>query len=488
MAENLAELLRDLVPDGQVDRAMEISAITIDSRTCVSGCLFAALPGSQVHGIDFADKAVALGAQIVLSDVMPPAELGVPVIIVEDVRRAFAILAGRFYQPQPRVHAGVTGTNGKTSVAYFLRQIWQVAGKKSAAIGTTGIVVDKGIRAGTLTTPDAGTLHGMLRDLALEGIDYVALEASSHGIEQRRMDGVQLDVVAFTNLTRDHLDYHKTFEAYELAKLRLFNTLLSDGGSAVVNIEVPESADFIAAAQSRAGEIIRVGRGGAEINLLTCIAQGFTQNVSIEAWGKRYQFVLPLAGEFQVSNALVALGMAVATGIEVDVAVSALETLKGARGRLELIGDKEGAPVFVDYSHTPDSLETALKVLRPYVKRHLIVVFGAGGDRDKGKRGQMGAVARAFADRVIVTDDNPRREDAGSIRAAILAHVPDGIEIGDRGAAIARGIELVGAGDVLLIAGKGHETYQIVGTQERHFSDIEEVEKRLNEIRSDADG
>jgi UDP-N-acetylmuramoyl-L-alanyl-D-glutamate--2,6-diaminopimelate ligase len=388
----------------------------------------------------------------------------------------------RRYAPQPAVAVAVTGTNGKTSVASFVRQFWQAAGVKAASLGTLGIETADGITPGSLTTPDALTLHRDLHMLKQQGIDHVALEASSHGLDQRRLDGMRFKAVAFTNLNRDHLDYHETMEAYAEAKLRLFRNLAADGAAAVVNADDPEGMPFLFAALDRGLSPMTIGREGAWLEIGSIANEGYGQRVKGKLVGEPVDFLLPLTGEFQVYNAITALGLAIATGVVKEKALEAIEQLKGARGRLELVAEHNGAAIFVDYSHKPVALESALASLRPYAKGKLRLVFGAGGDRDKGKRPMMGEVAGRMADDVIVTDDNPRTEDAATIRGEIIAAVPSAREIGDRREAIGSAIRSLQSGDVLLVAGKGHEDYQIIGTEKHHFSDHEVIAEALRDL------
>lgn len=458
---------------------LRITGVNADSRAIKPGEAFFATPGMRVHGNDFIEQAKANGAVAVVTDRMPTTDTGVTVVVVEDVRSAYARAAALQFAPQPRTIAGVTGTNGKSSIVSFVRQIWSACSIPAASVGTVGIETEQGLRPGELTTPDALTLHRDLGQLRAEGIDYVAMEASSQGLDQRRVDGIRFAAVAFTNLSRDHLDYHANMEAYRDAKLRLFTDLVADYGAAVVNTDDAEHGPFLIAALKRGARLMTVGREGAWFEIQDITNEGYGQRVKGLLVGEPVSFRLPLTGAFQVSNAVVALAIAVATGAPTDRALPALEHLKGARGRLELAGEHKGAAIFVDYSHKPVALETALAALRPYTKHRLHLVFGAGGDRDKGKRPIMGEVAARMADRVIVTDDNPRTEDAPTIRSEILAAVPAAEEIGDRRAAIAAAIGGLESGDVLLIAGKGHEDYQIIGTTKHHFSDHEVVAEIL---------
>lgn len=456
-----------------------IFGLNSDSRRIEPGDIFFALPGLKTHGNDHIDEAVRLGALAVVSDKAPVGDPGIPVIIVNDVRAAYARAASRIFEPQPEITVAVTGTNGKTSVASFVRQIWEFAGIPGASIGTLGVETAKGLRQGSLTTPDSRTIHQNMRALKAQGINHVAFEASSHGLDQRRLDGMYFEAVAFTNLSRDHLDYHEDMDAYRNAKLRLFTDLLVDGGPAVVNVDDPEHEQFMFAALGNGSTLLTIGREGAYFEIKSIEREGYGQKVTVAHIGETITFHLPLTGEFQVSNALVAAALAMATGVDKAQAIPALSNLKGARGRLELAGEKNGAAIFIDYAHTPDALAAALKSLRPYATGKLAVVFGAGGDRDKGKRPQMGAIAQELADTVIVTDDNPRSEDAKTIRQEILAEAKGAKDIGDRKAAITQAIKDLKKGDVLLIAGKGHEDYQIVGNTRQHFSDHEVVAEVL---------
>ncbi|PTW58813.1 UDP-N-acetylmuramoylalanyl-D-glutamate--2,6-diaminopimelate ligase [Breoghania corrubedonensis] len=458
-------------------RALEVASITADSRKVAPGTLFAALRGVKVDGAAFAASAVAAGAVAVLAGQdaeLPP--LDVPVIRADDPRRALALIAARLAGAQPETLVAVTGTAGKTSVAVFVRQIFDAAGHHAASIGTIGTVTSRGAHYGGLTTPDPVSLHATLRDLARDGVTHAALEASSHGLDQRRLDGVTLKAAAFTNLGRDHLDYHPTVEDYLQAKLRLFDTLLGEGGTAVYD-PGETYADRIAEIAKRRGlKTLTVGETGEDLKLVSVTIEGFHQRLVIEAAGRRFDVDLPLVGRFQVSNALIAAGLAIAAGVAADVAVPALSRLEGAPGRLERVGASDkGALVFVDYAHKPDALDNALGALRPYASGRLIVVVGCGGDRDKGKRPIMGEIATKRADVVIITDDNPRSENPAEIRMAMMNAAPGAMEIGDRGIAIHAAVEMLEAGDVLCIAGKGHETGQIVGDTVLPFSDHEAV-------------
>jgi UDP-N-acetylmuramoyl-L-alanyl-D-glutamate--2,6-diaminopimelate ligase len=484
-AMKLSDLLTGLAPLDPRTGAIEAAGVTADSRKVRRGDVFVAVPGTKADGLVYAAQAAQAGAVAIVGEGSEPAlPPGALFVKVGNARRALALLAARIYPQQPKVIAAVTGTSGKTSVAAFTRQIWAALGFAAASVGTIGVVMPKREVYGSLTTPDPVDLHRTLSELAGEGVTHLAIEASSHGLDQHRLDGVRVAAGGFTNLSRDHLDYHPSVEAYLAAKLRLFESLVADGGGAVIDVDHEHSGAVVAAANRRGLKLITVGRNGDGIRLLDAAIDGFTQAVTVEHAGKRYQFRLPLVGGFQIENALVAAGLAIATGGTPDRVFAALASLKGAKGRLDLVGARNGAPVFVDYAHKPDALEKAIEALRPYAKRNLVVVFGCGGDRDKGKRPLMGAIAAKNADRVIVTDDNPRSETPAAIRAAILAGAPGASnmrEVGDRREAIHAAVAALERGDVLLIAGKGHETGQIVGGSVLPFSDHDEAEAALSE-------
>jgi UDP-N-acetylmuramoyl-L-alanyl-D-glutamate--2,6-diaminopimelate ligase len=475
--------LRELLPADAIwdsrFAALEVEGISADSRHVLPGYLFAAVPGTKADGLTFLPQALSAGAVAVMTESAAQVPDGVAAIRVPNIRRALSLTAASFYPEQPRTIAAVTGTSGKTSVAAFTRQIWDAVGHRAASIGTVGVVSPSGEVYGSLTTPDPVELHKTINQLALDGVTHLALEASSHGLLQHRLDGVRISVGGFTNLSRDHLDYHGTLEAYLEAKLILFRQLIPPGGCAVIAAGHSHTGQVVAAARQTGMRVFTVGRGGNGLNLLDLVVDGFSQTLHIEHEGRKYKVRLPLVGEFQVENALVAAGFAIVTGSDPVAVFSALEGLHGAKGRLELVGQKDGAPIFVDYAHKPDALSKALDALRPYVKRRLVVVFGAGGDRDQGKRPLMGAIAAEKADRVIVTDDNPRSEDPATIRSAILAATRGAIEIGDRAQAIRQAVSELHSGDVLLVAGKGHETGQIVGGKVLPFSDHEAVATAL---------
>ncbi len=478
----LGDLLRPDVALAERWANLELTGLTADSREVEPGFLFAALPGTETDGALFIPKALENGAVAVLlpegSDAVLPSDIAV--FFDSDPRRRLALIAARFYERQPETVAAVTGTNGKTSVAAFLRQIWQELGIDAASLGTVGIVTGRTHRSLAHTTPEPVALHRILAGLAGDGITHLALEASSHGLQQRRLDGVKVAAAAFTNISRDHLDYHTSFEAYLSEKMRLFEELLIDGGCVVLDHDAPGADRVRAVAEARGLRILSVGDSGEDIRLVSVEQERDGQQLTLMHGGQLYEIVLPLAGGFQVSNALVAAGLAIALGSDGALVLKALERLKGAKGRLEHVGKSaSGATIFIDYAHTPDALANALVALRPYAERRLIVVFGCGGDRDAGKRPEMGLAAKEHADKVIVTDDNPRREDPAAIRASVLAAVPDAVEIGDRREAIANAINEATSGDLVLIAGKGHETGQTIGTTVSPFSDHEAVESVL---------
>jgi UDP-N-acetylmuramoyl-L-alanyl-D-glutamate--2,6-diaminopimelate ligase len=475
--------LRDLLPPGaEMDTrfdALPIAGITADSRAVKPGFLFAAVPGTKADGLTFVPQALAAGAAAVMAERAPSLPESVGFVGVRDVREALAHTAAKFFPRQPATIAAITGTSGKTSVAAFTRQIWSALGNSAASIGTIGVVAPDGAVYGSLTTPDPIELHQTLDRLSADGVTHLAVEASSHGLHQHRLDGLRVKVGAFTNITRDHLDYHQTLDAYLRAKLLIYERLVQPDGAAVIDVDHEHADAMVVAARARGLEIFTVGRNGTSVALLETRIDGFAQIMRVANAGREYQVRLPLVGGFQVENALVAAGIVLATGEDPPAVFEALASLEGAKGRLELVGDRQGAPVFVDYAHKPDALEKALEALRPYTKRRLVVVIGAGGDRDQGKRPIMGAIAVEKADNVIVTDDNPRSEDPAAIRAAILAAAPGALEIGDRRRAIMRAVADLEPGDVLLIAGKGHETGQIVGNKVLPFSDQETAREAI---------
>jgi UDP-N-acetylmuramoyl-L-alanyl-D-glutamate--2,6-diaminopimelate ligase len=472
----------DATMDPQAEAAV-VSGLAVDSRNVKPGDLFFALAGAKTDGARFIDAAIASGAVAVAGDHPPPGVSRVPFVVTPNPRRALALAAAKFFFRQPQTIAAVTGTSGKTSVAAFTRQIWQRLGHESASIGTIGLVSPRRTIYGSLTTPDPIALHRQLDEIAREGVTHLAFEASSHGLDQYRLDGVRISAGGFTNLSRDHMDYHPDVAHYLAAKLRLFRNLVVAEGAAVISADHDCSQAVIDAARARKLRILTVGRNGdgagEGIRLVGAEIDGFAQKLVIEHRGVRYAVRLPLVGEFQIENALVSAGLAIGTGSEPKAVLAELELLEGAKGRLERVAERNGAPIFVDYAHKPDALAKALQALRPYAKRKLVVVFGAGGDRDAGKRPLMGAIATENADTVIVTDDNPRSENPQAIRAAILNAARGAKEIGDRAEAIRTAISDLQPGDALLIAGKGHETGQIVGNSTLPFSDHDAVASAL---------
>ena len=479
MERRLSDIARrDLAGQGLGDPM--ITSVTSDSRKVSPGALFAALPGSSADGRAFIPQALAAGAAAILCEDDTP-QLSVPVLRVHDVRRAYALAARAFWGAEPPVVVAVTGTNGKTSVATFCRQIFAAVGRRSASLGTLGLQLqDADLTPPGLTTPDAADLARMTSELAERGVTHLAVEASSHGLDQRRLDGLSLTAGAFINLTQDHLDYHQSMAAYRDAKLRLFRSLLRSGSTAVLNADSPAFSAFAAAAVMYGQTVLSVGESGVGLRLQSRTPEPFGQRLSVTREGRAYDIRLPLAGGFQASNSLIAAGLCIAAGEETLAVLAALETLKGAPGRLQHIGrGANGGDAYVDYAHTPDGLETVLAALRPHVTGRLIVVFGAGGDRDRAKRPLMGAAVARMADLAIVTDDNPRSEDPADIRRAILAAAPGALEVGDRRAAIRAGAEQLREGDVLVVAGKGHEQGQIAGGVVHPFDDVLETRAAL---------
>ena len=472
-------LLSTLIPHDEVAEvpsgafSIAVTGLTADSRRVTPGALFAALTGTKADGAAFIADAVEKGAVAILTSETAdvPDDISIPVLRAREPRRALALIAARFFERQPETIVAVTGTSGKTSVAEFTRQLFAAAGRRAASLGTIGVVKPDGATYGSLTTPDPVTLHETLAALAGEGVTHLAFEASSHGLDQYRLDGVRVGAAAFTNLGRDHLDYHPTTEAYLAAKLRLFEELLPIGAPVVVNADAPEADTVMQAARLRGHRIVSVGTAGETLRLAALDRDGFAQRMTLVYDGHPYEARLPLIGTYQVENALVALGLVLAMGEDPAVVIPALAGLKGVRGRLDIVGEKDGALAIVDYAHKPEALEAALAGLRPFATGRLICVFGCGGDRDRGKRPIMGSIATSNADIVIVTDDNPRTEHPASIRAEILAAAPGAREIGDRAEAIRAAVGMLQPGDVVVVAGKGHETGQIVGQTVIPFSD-----------------
>jgi UDP-N-acetylmuramoyl-L-alanyl-D-glutamate--2,6-diaminopimelate ligase len=478
--------LADLVAEAEegAHAHLEVTGVSADSRAVVPGGVFVALSGSKADGAVYIPQALAKGAVAIVGQTGRPYGLpaGIAYIQVADARLTLALAAAQLYPRQPEIIVAVTGTSGKSSVAEFTRQIFRACGRQAASLGTIGVVAPSGALYGSLTTPDPVSLHATLDKLAGEGVTHLAMEASSHGLDQRRLDGVRLRVAGFTNLGRDHLDYHPTMDEYFAAKRRLFDELLPVDGIAVVNADDAYGAQVIAAAQARHIRVMSVGAAGKGIALEQLTRDGFGQRLSLHIDGKLHEVTLPLVGDFQAANALLAAGMAIATGERVADVLAALPKLEGVKGRLERIGEAKGGLCVVDYAHKPDALSHMLDALRLYVTGKLICIVGCGGDRDRGKRPLMGAIAVDKADVVIITDDNPRSEDPASIRAAILAAAPGAIEIADRAAAIRAGVAMLDKGDVLVVAGKGHETGQIIGNTTLPFSDHDELRKAIAEV------
>lgn len=450
----------------------QVTGFAIDHRKVLPGTIFGAFEGARVNGEDYIADAVAAGAIAVVARKEAKVE-GAVHIVDATPRRLFARMAARYYAPFPSVCVAVTGTNGKTSTVELTRQIWRMLGQKSASIGTLGVTTAQDQVSTGLTTPDIVTFLGNMAGLAQEGITHAAFEASSHGLAQYRTEGLPVRAAAFTNLSRDHLDYHGTMEAYFEAKMRLFDEVVEEDGAAVIWADDAKSADVIARAQKRGLSILTVGEKGETLRLLSRTPTSMGQTLVIAAQGDEHKVNLPLIGAYQAANVLVATALVLATGGDLKAVLPLLSRLQPVRGRLErAVVTQSGAPVYVDYAHTPDGLRAAIEALRPHTKGRLITLFGAGGDRDAGKRPLMGRVAAELSDHVIVTDDNPRSEDPAAIRAAVLAGAPDAEEIGGRRAAIAAAIAQAGADDIVLLAGKGHEQGQVIGDRVLPFDDV----------------
>lgn len=457
-----------------------ITGLAVDSRSVTDGTLFAAMPGSRVHGAEFVQYAVRMGAVAVLTDragadIAAPHLDGIALVLADDPRATLARTAALWFGGQPETMVAVTGTNGKTSVSTFVRQIWIEMGLAAVNLGTTGV---EGAWTAPLahTTPEPITLHRTLADARAAGITHAAMEASSHGLDQRRLDGVHLAAAGFTNFTQDHLDYHHTFEAYFDAKAGLFARVLPEDGVAVINMDDPRGVDMAAIARARGQSVLSVGRDGGDLHLTAQRFDSTGQDIRLEFAGKSYTARLPLIGGFQADNVMLACGLVIACGADPQAVFETLPHLGTVRGRMQLAATREnGAAVFVDYAHTPDAVATALAAMRPHVMGRLIAVIGAGGDRDAGKRPLMGQAAAQCADVVFVTDDNPRSEDPALIRAAVMEGCPEAHEVADRAEAILRAVDALGPGDALLIAGKGHETGQIVGDDILPFDDAEQA-------------
>ena len=459
-----------------------ITGLAVDSRDVREGFLFAALPGSRMHGARFVPAALEQGAAAILTDpegaaLAQTALTGsdVALIVTDDPRQTLSYTAALWFGAQPKTMVAVTGTNGKTSVASFVRQIWVEMGLPAVNLGTTGV---EGAWTAPLghTTPEPITLHRALAEAAKNGITHAAMEASSHGLDQRRLDAVQLRAAGFTNFSQDHLDYHESFDAYFAAKAGLFRRVLPEYGVAVINLDDPKGPEMRAIAVARGQSVLTVGQGIGDLCLLSQRFDARGQDLRFSYLGKPYMARLNLIGGFQAQNVLVACGLVIASGAEPQEVFETLPYLRTVRGRMQLAATRaNGANVFVDYAHTPDAVATALRAMRPHVMGDLVAIIGAGGDRDRSKRPLMGAAAAEAADKVIVTDDNPRSEDPAAIRAAVLEGAPEALEVGDRAEAILRGVDLLGPGDALLIAGKGHETGQIIGDAILPFDDVEQA-------------
>ena len=475
----LADLLLD---EGlAIDTAdLTVRGLTLDSRKVEPGFVFAALPGVKVHGRDFIPKALANGAAVILTNT--PVEASVPVIVVDEPAALLARMAARFYPRQPGHIVAITGTNGKSSTVEFLRQIWAGAGLEAACLGTLGVTRGDQVEVTGYTTPDAVALQAALDRLAGEGVTHLAMEASSHGLKQHRMDGVRLQVGAFTNLTQDHLDYHPDFADYFASKLKLFTERLPATGRAVINVDSEWGGKMADAARARGLEVLTLGWRGRDLTIREITPRAASQSVVFSWRGADHPLDIPLVGEFQILNALGAAAIALADGVAEASVLASLKTLGGVPGRLEKVGETaEKAPVLVDYAHTPDGLDKLLRAARPHTRGRVIVIFGCGGDRDASKRSKMGVIAANQADHIIVTDDNPRSEDPALIRQAILKGCPQAEEMADRAEAIRHGVAMLRAGDCLLIAGKGHETGQTVGDVVHPFDDREQGRQALAE-------
>jgi UDP-N-acetylmuramoyl-L-alanyl-D-glutamate--2,6-diaminopimelate ligase len=475
----LGQLIAGEAPIPPGAERLTVAGLTADSRAVRPGFVFAALPGSSADGASFIPQAIAAGAAAIIAGPAATAD-GAPLVTSPDPRRLYARMAARYWGSQPDTVVAVTGTSGKTSVATFVREIWTAMGFRAASLGTVGVVSPSGTRELEHTTPDAMKLQQIAAELHGEKVEHLAIEASSHGLDQRRLDGLRIAAAGFTNLSHDHLDYHASLEDYFDAKMRLFEVLLAPGTSAVINADTERGAEAARRAKAHGLDVWTVGQAGEAIRVLSVARDASGQHMSLDYRGRRFAVDLPLVGDFQVSNALVAAGLVLSTGGDTAQVMHALQSLKGAKGRLELIGrTKQGAPVFVDYAHKPDALEKTLASLRPYTRNRLHVVFGCGGDRDRAKRPIMGEIATRLADRVYVTDDNPRTEDPAAIRGAIMAAAPGATEIASRAEAIRTAVASLREGDVLVVAGKGHEEGQKIGKQILPFSDHEAVRAAL---------
>ena len=473
------------------DLDQEVFGLTSNSSEVIEGTVFVAIMGTQQHGIAYAKTAVAKGAIAIMTNRLPEEKVDVPILLCEDIRSSYALACADFYEHQPKHVVAVTGTNGKTSTTIFARQLWSLLGFRAANIGTIGTFTQLPLSPKIIQTMESGltsldptVFFSTLRNLYDDNVTHVAFEASSHGLDQSRMSGVKIEAGAFTNITHDHLDYHGTMEDYFVAKAKIFGQYLSGGGVAVINHDIPEYAALATLAKSRNQTVIDYGNEAQAIKLLSRKPIPNGSEVSLQVMGKTYDLLFSLIGDFQVSNAMAALGLVMADpNIKPDDAVPLLRHLKSVEGRLEFVGEnRSGGAVYVDYAHTPDALMTILGTVRPHAQNRLILVFGCGGNRDAAKRPIMGDIARKLADVTIVTDDNPRLEDPAAIRAQIRAAHPESLDIGDRRDAIRAAVKMLSHGDILLIAGKGHERTQIIGTQEHRFHDVTVAQQCMQEI------
>jgi UDP-N-acetylmuramoyl-L-alanyl-D-glutamate--2,6-diaminopimelate ligase len=468
-------LISKLLPEAKrTGPDVNVEGLSRDSRTVKKDFLFAAISGDKTDGRTFIEDAVKKGAGVLLVSQGTQVPENITAVFVDEPRRALAMAASRYYSGQPQTVTAITGTSGKTSTVQFTRQLWQLGGKRAASIGTLGLIGNDIERYGSLTTPDCISLHQDLQMLASEKrITHVAMEASSHGLDQFRLDGVKISIAAFTNLSRDHLDYHLTMEAYFAAKMRLFTEILADGGTAIVNADIKEFPAIREAVAKRKLQLLSFGSAASDLQLLEKNYLSGGQDMKLAYNGKTYSTRINLVGAFQSANVMCATGIALASGEDAEKLMTLLPKLQGVRGRLERIGDYQGGAVYVDYAHKPDAMENVLQALRPHTEKRLITVFGCGGNRDAGKRPIMGEIAARLSDIVIVTDDNPRHEDPATIRKEVMQGCPGATQIGDRAEAISHALSLMQSGDVVVIAGKGHEPGQIIGDETRPFDDAE---------------